>query len=105
MTPTHTDIQETMTKLLSVHPDTELASRRHVDQAQSLLYVIGSELTPKSKQSIQEWIVSVRHYINNMMVPPNYSDQTRMVIQYTRGQCHQKVKDVKEKVVWEWIGG
>lgn len=108
MTPTHTDIQETMNKLLSVNGldgDKEYASRTHTDQAQSILWIIAPQLTTESRRSIQDWIIAVRHYVNNMMVPPHYTDQTRTVIQYTRAQCYQKVKDVKSRVVWEWVGG
>jgi len=108
MIPTHTDYEATMNKLLMVNgldSDKEYASRTHTDQAQSILWVIGPQLTPKSKQSIQEWIITVRHYVNCMLVPPNYTDQTRLVIQHTRIQCHERVKESKAKVVWEWVKG
>ena len=108
MTPTHTDYEATMNKLLMVNgldSDKEYATRQHTDQAQSILWIIGPQLTPKSKQSIQEWIIAVRHYVNNMLAPPHYTDQTRLVIQHTRLQCHQRVKESKERVVWEWVKG
>ena len=108
MTPTHTDYEATMNKLLMVNgldSDKEYATRQHTDQAQSILWIIGPQLTPKSKQSIQEWIIAVRHYVNNMLIPPHYTDQTRLVIQHTRLQCHQRVKESKERVVWEWVKG
>ncbi len=108
MTPSQTDYQETMSKLLLVNgcdSDKEYATRQHTDQAQSILWIIGPQLTPKSKQSIQDWIIAVRHYVNNMLVPPHYTDQTRTVIQHTRLACHQRVKESKERVVWDWIKG
>lgn len=108
MNPTHTDYEATMNKLLMVNGcdgDKEYATRQHTDQAQSILWIIGPQLTPKSKQSIQEWIIAVRHYVNNMLVPPHYTDQTRLVIQHTRLACHQRVKESKERVVWEWVKG
>ena len=108
MTPTHTDYEATMNKLLMVNGcdgDKEYASRAHTDQAQSILWIIGPQLTPKSKQSIHEWIIAVRHYVNNMLIPPQYTDQTRTVIQHTRLACHERVKESKSKVVWEWVKG
>ncbi len=110
MTPSQTDYQETMTSLLSVcgldyTASKEEVTRKKVDQAQSILWIIGPQLTPKSKQSIQDWIIAVRHYVNNMLVPPSESGQLRCVIQHTRVQCHQRVKESKERVVWDWIKG
>ena len=108
MTPSQTDYQETMNKLLMVNGldgDKEYATRQHTDQAQSILWIIGPLLTNDSRRSIQDWIIAVRHYVNNMLVPPHYTDQTRFVIQHTRLACHQRVKESKERVVWDWIKG
>ena len=108
MTPTHTDYEATMNKLLMVNGldgDKEYASIKHTNQAEAILWVIGPQLTSKSKQTIQDLINAVRRYVNCMLVPPNYTDQTRLVIQHTRLQCHDRVKESKSKVVWEWVKG
>ena len=111
MTPTHTDYEATMTSLLSVSgldytASKEEVTRKKVDQARAILWIIGPQLTPKSKQTIQEWITSVWHYVNNMLIQPSESSgQLRCVIQHTRLACHQRVKESKERVVWEWVKG
>ena len=59
-----------MNKLLSVNGldgDKGMPHEHTPIEAQSILWIIGHQLTTESRRSIQDWIIAVRHYVNNMM--------------------------------------